>query len=126
MTLPRSITHRAEGWLGDGTGSIKCHPGMQWAYCRKALYLLMDRATLDAAGWSAFDLLDGDLSAAIANCEIDHTVPPAPLVSGRRAALARLRAFCRDALPDYDERRSEPAHGGLDGKRLFDALAKSA
>ncbi|MBM3907499.1 MAG: deoxyribodipyrimidine photo-lyase [Gemmatimonadetes bacterium] len=71
------------------------------------------RAALDESVWRSFEVdrldLNGDLGAAIAGCEIDHTVPPAPLVSGRTAALARLRAFCRDALPDYDERRSEPA-----------------
>ncbi|MBA4073039.1 MAG: deoxyribodipyrimidine photolyase [Gemmatimonas sp.] len=59
-----------------------------------------------------FDLtgnLTGDLAAEIARCEIDHAVPPAPLKSGRRAALARLRTFCDDALPRYDERRNDPA-----------------
>lgn len=45
----------------------------------------------------------------IARCEIDHSVPPAPLASGRRAALKRLRHFCAGALPQYDERRGEPA-----------------
>jgi deoxyribodipyrimidine photo-lyase len=57
------------------------------------------------------DRLDvaGDLAAEIARCDIDHTVPPAPLPSGRRAALARLKAFCGTGLPDYDTRRREPA-----------------
>ena len=53
--------------------------------------------------------LEGDFAAEIARCDIDHAVPPAPLVSGRTAALARLAAFCGDALPHYAERRSEPA-----------------
>ncbi len=53
--------------------------------------------------------LEGDLAAEIARCDIDHTVPPAPLVSGRNAALARLSAFCAGSLPAYDTRRSDPA-----------------
>jgi len=53
--------------------------------------------------------LSGDLRAEIARCDIDHSVVAAPLPSGRAAGLARLRAFCRGVLPDYDERRSDPA-----------------
>lgn len=63
--------------------------------------------------WRSLDAdrldLEGDLAAAIARCDIDHAVPPAPLPSGRAAALVRLTAFCQDALPRYDERRGNPA-----------------
>ncbi|MDQ8153617.1 MAG: deoxyribodipyrimidine photo-lyase [Gemmatimonadota bacterium] len=72
------------------------------------------RVALPDALWHSLDvdrldLTRCDLSAEIARCEIDHSVPPAPLPSGRRAALARLDAFCRGVLRDYDTRRSEPA-----------------
>ena len=75
------------------------------------------RVAVSAALWRSLEVdrldLSGDIAAEIARCEIDHSVPPAPLPSGRRAARARLRRFCGDALPQYDERRSEPAD--LDG-----------
>jgi deoxyribodipyrimidine photo-lyase len=86
------------------------------AHLAHALELAADpvaRASMSDALWRSLEVdrldLNGDLGAYIASCEIDHTVPPAPLASGRTAALARLRAFCGGALPDYDERRSEPA-----------------
>jgi deoxyribodipyrimidine photo-lyase len=66
-----------------------------------------------AALWGSLDVdrldLNADLASEIARCEIDHSVPPAPLTSGRKAAVARLGAFCRSALKDYDARRGEPA-----------------
>lgn len=71
------------------------------------------RVAVSDALWRSLDVdrldLSGDLSAEIAHCEIDHTVPPVALASGRAAALARLRAFCETALRDYDTRRGEPA-----------------
>jgi deoxyribodipyrimidine photo-lyase len=51
-----------------------------------------------------------DIASEIARCEIDHGVgivegtPP-----GLLAARARLDTFCTDALPDYAERRNDPA-----------------
>ena len=63
------------------------------------------RDTLQVA---ALDLDSVDLGAAIASCEIDHAVAPAPLESGLDAARRRLAAFCADALPRYSERRSDP------------------
>lgn len=73
----------------------------------------LPRVDASEALWNSLEVdrldLAGDLVAQIARCEIDHSVPPAPLKSGRRAALARLRKFCDDALPRYDERRSDPA-----------------
>ncbi len=70
------------------------------------------RHAMPDALWHSLDVdrLDvaGDLGAEIARCDIDHTVPPAPLVSGRSAAFARLEAFCNGALADYDTRRSDP------------------
>ncbi len=57
----------------------------------------------------ALDFPRIDIDAEVAACEIDHTVPPVrTIVSGRRAALARLATFCERALPHYDERRSDP------------------
>ena len=50
-----------------------------------------------------------DVAAEVARCEIDHTVPPVPFASGLDGARARLAAFCKDALPDYAERRNEPS-----------------
>ena len=51
-----------------------------------------------------------DVAAAVAACEIDHTVravahrPP-----GLIAARAQLAAFCADTLPEYSVRRNAPA-----------------
>jgi len=50
-----------------------------------------------------------DVAAEVARCEIDHTVPPVPFASGLDGARARLTDFIADALPDYAERRNEPA-----------------
>lgn len=86
------------------------------AHLAHALQPVIDeppRAAVADALWSSLEVhrLDftTDLAAEIARCEIDHTVPPAPLPSGREAAMTRLRAFCEVALPDYDTRRGEPA-----------------
>ncbi|MCX5760420.1 MAG: deoxyribodipyrimidine photo-lyase [Gemmatimonadetes bacterium] len=86
------------------------------AHLEHALEPVVDsppRIGVSEALWRSLDVdrldLAGDLEAEIARCEIDHSVPPAPLVSGRRAALARLRHFCAESLGDYEERRSDPA-----------------
>ena len=50
-----------------------------------------------------------DVAAEVARCEIDHSVPPVPFVSGLDGARARLKAFCKGALKDYAERRNEPS-----------------
>jgi deoxyribodipyrimidine photo-lyase len=50
-----------------------------------------------------------DVAAEVAQCEIDHAVPPVPFASGLDGARARLEAFCAGALPDYAERRNEPS-----------------
>jgi len=55
------------------------------------------------------DLDRVDVAAEVARCEIDHSVPPVPFVSGLDGARARLRAFCDGALKDYAERRNEPS-----------------
>lgn len=56
------------------------------------------------------DLAHADIAREVAACEIDHTVPRVSAVaSGLTAARARLAAFCRGALADYDERRADPA-----------------
>jgi len=55
------------------------------------------------------DLARADITAEVARCEIDHSVPPVPFTSGLDGARARLRAFCDGALADYPERRNEPS-----------------
>ncbi len=86
------------------------------AHLEHALQPVQDalpRSEMRRALWSSLDVdrfdVGSDIAEAIAQCDIDHTVPPAPLASGRSAALARLKAFAHAALPDYDTRRSEPA-----------------
>ena len=57
----------------------------------------------------ALDFDRADIAREVAACEIDHTVPRVTAIaSGLTAARARLKSFCRDALADYDERRSDP------------------
>ncbi|MBX9929563.1 MAG: deoxyribodipyrimidine photo-lyase [Gemmatimonadaceae bacterium] len=87
-----------------------------FAHLEHALQPVRDRAprhavTRTLAGSLDIDALDlrtADLVAEIARCEIDHAVPVVAMPSGRAAALARLDAFCTDALPRYEERRSDP------------------
>ncbi len=71
------------------------------------------RASVSDTLWGSLDVdrfdFAGDLLAQVASCEIDHSVPPAPLPSGRRAAQARLATFCSAALPEYESRRGDPA-----------------
>ncbi len=67
------------------------------------------RALGDEAGIAPIALDSADLTAEIAACEIDHTVPPAPLVPGRAAALARLAHFLDTGFGAYSTRRREPA-----------------
>ncbi len=50
-----------------------------------------------------------NVSAEVAQCEIDHAVPAVPFASGLDGARARLDAFVRDGLEDYAERRNEPS-----------------
>lgn len=62
----------------------------------------------------ALDLRKADIAAEIARCEIDHAVTAVTsTLPGLEAARARLDDFCTDVLPDYAERRNEPAdeHG---------------
>ena len=67
-------------------------------------------ASLDAE-W--LDPTDGAaVAAALAECEVDHTVEPVARRGGRSAALARLRAFCEDGLRRYTERRRDPSDPG--------------
>jgi deoxyribodipyrimidine photo-lyase len=68
----------------------------------------LPRSVLDGLPGRAVSLADCDLDAEIARCEIDHAVPPAPLESGRAAALARLESFCGDGLADYSRRHHDP------------------
>ena len=71
------------------------------------------RAKFPEALWTSLEVerlaLDSlDVAATVASCEIDHTVPALPFVSGLAGARKRLTAFCADGLADYAERRNEP------------------
>jgi deoxyribodipyrimidine photo-lyase len=81
-----------------------------------ALQLVEDRPArlpapshlLDSLPGAAVDFSSFDVANEVARCDIDHAVPPIAMVSGQQAARARLRAFCRDTLPHYAERRVDP------------------
>lgn len=75
---------------------------------RRAVTPTLAASLHDTLGVEPLDLAGADLAAEMASCEIDHTVPPVSLTSGRDAARARLRAFCDGALADYAERRADP------------------
>ena len=64
------------------------------------------------------DLSKLDLDQLIAECDIDHTVPPVEKLHGsREAALKQLQWACDEVLPVYEKVRSNPAHP-LSGTRL--------
>jgi deoxyribodipyrimidine photo-lyase len=72
------------------------------------------QARIDA--WRAVDALslagmsDERLAAAVAECEIDHSVRPvASFAPGASAAEQRLASFITDRLPEYNARRNEAA-----------------
>ena len=73
-----------------------------------------DRALLDGLDITPLavgTLSDAALTAELACCEIDHSVPPVStdhIVSGLTAARDRLADFTTFALEDYAERRNEP------------------
>ena len=52
-------------------------------------------------------MTDDDVAAAVASCEIDHSVGAVAMRGGSRAAGERLRQFVADTLPQYAERRNE-------------------
>ena len=50
-----------------------------------------------------------DIPRLVAQCDIDHSVPPSGVYhGGEAAARKRLRHFVREILPGYDESRNEP------------------
>ena len=54
-------------------------------------------------------ILVRDIPALVAQCDIDHSVPPSPTIRGGfRAARARLDHFLRHGLPRYAEYRGDP------------------
>ncbi len=55
------------------------------------------------------DIATTHIAALVAECEIDHTVPPSPIRGGLTAARERLAAFVRDGLGGYSERRRHPS-----------------
>ncbi|MBA3243137.1 MAG: deoxyribodipyrimidine photolyase [Acidobacteria bacterium] len=55
-----------------------------------------------------------NIAALVAECDIDHGVPPSPVYhGGTRAGRARLRHFVRNILPRYDESRNDPSTDGV-------------
>ncbi len=71
------------------------------------------RAKFTESMWESIDVprvdfSDFDVAAAVASCEIDHSVAPVPFTSGLDGARKRLAAFCKDGIADYAERRNEP------------------
>lgn len=57
-----------------------------------------------------------DIPGLLAGCDIDHTVPPSPVIrGGTRAARRRLKAFLRDGLPRFAAERSDPNAGAASG-----------
>lgn len=60
---------------------------------------------------------DEDIAAAVAGCEIDHSVRALSMVGGRSAALQHLSRFVEQALPGYDTHRNE-ASDALGTSRL--------
>ena len=64
------------------------------------------------------DLSKLNIEKLIAECEIDHSVPPIAAFGGsREAALAQLKWACENVLPVYEKVRSNPSHP-LSGTRL--------
>ena len=64
------------------------------------------------------DLTNIDIDRLVAECAIDHTVPPVETFHGsREAALKRLQWACENVLPVYEKVRSNPSHP-LSGTRL--------
>ena len=52
------------------------------------------------------------IARLVAECAIDHAVPPSPLLrGGPAAARARLRSFLESGLPRYADDRSDPNAG---------------
>ena len=64
------------------------------------------------------DLSKIDVKKLIAECDIDHTVPPVEYFTGsREAALKQLKWACETVLPVYEKVRSNPSDP-LSGTRL--------
>ncbi|MEO6487132.1 MAG: deoxyribodipyrimidine photolyase, partial [Thermoanaerobaculia bacterium] len=63
-------------------------------------------------GELGFDEYDGqDPAGASRSCDIDHSLAPAPLSGGRRAAIDRLSSFVASGLTGYAEGRNKsPRH----------------
>ncbi|CAN5317871.1 deoxyribodipyrimidine photo-lyase [soil metagenome] len=54
-----------------------------------------------------------NIASLVAECDIDHTVPPSAYYKGGTAAgRARLNKFVEEILPNYDKARSKPDHDG--------------
>ena len=59
---------------------------------------------------------NGNIPELVAECDIDHSVPPAPAIGGgpRRARL-QLKRFLATGLPRYAEDRGDPNAGATSG-----------
>jgi deoxyribodipyrimidine photo-lyase len=59
---------------------------------------------------------DGNIAELVAECAIDHSVPPAPTIrGGPRAARLQLDRFLASGLSRYAEERSDPNAGATSG-----------
>ncbi|MDQ3427687.1 MAG: deoxyribodipyrimidine photo-lyase, partial [Gemmatimonadota bacterium] len=58
----------------------------------------------------------GGIAELVASCDIDHSVPPAPVIrGGPRAARERLERFLNTGLPRYEEERGDPNANATSG-----------
>ncbi len=78
---------------------------------RQPVNAALHRAIADMLGATPLPIAtmsDDDIARAVAECEIDHTVPAVTDTRGGTAAAERrLATFVEDVLPAYGERRNE-------------------
>ena len=58
---------------------------------------------------------DGETAALVASCDVDHSVAPAAIRGGPRAARRQLERFLETGLPRYAEERSDPNANATSG-----------
>jgi deoxyribodipyrimidine photo-lyase len=57
----------------------------------------------------------GNIAKLVADCEIDHTVPPSPIPGGRMAAQQLLADFVKQGLRRYAAEHNQPCAGATSG-----------
>ncbi|MEZ5305993.1 MAG: deoxyribodipyrimidine photo-lyase [Pyrinomonadaceae bacterium] len=56
---------------------------------------------------------DAEIPSLVAECDIDHSVPPSEIYKGgRKAGCERLAKFVNEILPNYSESRNKPDRDG--------------